>query len=101
MGELKQLLKEKENRKDFHKIDHLLNELYDIDKQNLKDKKGIEDKILFFSENLKELKLIKDIFFQNDKKINEKDNLKDDKIEEKREEKIILKPDEINELKNF
>ena len=101
MGELKQLLKEKENRKDFHKIAHLLNELYDIDKQNLKDKKGIEDKILFFSENLKELKLIKDIFFQNDKKINEKDNLKDDKIEEKKEEKIILKPDEINELKNF
>ena len=46
MSELKQLLKEK--NKKYIRITNLLNQLYNKENQNLKDKKEIEYKIKFF-----------------------------------------------------
>ena len=71
MSELKQLLKEK--NKKYIRISNLLNQLYNPENQNLKNKKEIEYKIKFFCENINDLKILRDLFIENDKIKNEKE----------------------------
>ena len=94
INKLKDLFKE-ENKK-YHKISKLLNELYSINNQSLKNKEEIEYRIRFFTENIEDLKYLRDLILPK-KQLNEKEE-KEKKEEEKKEE-IILKPEEIKELK--
>ena len=138
MSELKELLKEE--NKNYLQICDLLNELYNINNQVMKNKKEIEFKIKFFIENINELKKLRDSFIHPEKNKKEKDESKNEKEKEvskkekdeskkekekdeskKEKEKdesknekekevsknekenknnFILKPSEINELKN-
>ena len=131
MSELKELLKEE--NKNYLQICDLLNELYNINNQVMKNKKEIEFKIKFFIENINELKKLRDSFIHPEKNKKEKDESKNEKekeVSKKEKEKdeskkekekdesknekekevsknekenknnFILKPSEINELKN-
>ena len=100
MSELKQLLKEK--NKKYIRITNLLNQLYNKENQNLKDKKEIEYKIKFFCENINDLKILRDLFIENDKIKNEKEKEieKEESKNDSDKSNLIIKPDEIIELKN-
>ena len=89
MNKLKDLFKEK--NKNYHEKSNLLNELYNMKDQNLKNKEEIEYRIRFFIENIEALKFLRDLILPK-KKLNKEG-------EEKKEEEIILKPEEIKELK--
>ena len=95
MSELKELLKEE--NKNYLQICDLLNELYNINNQVMKNKKEIEFKIKFFIENINELKKLRDSFIHQEKNKKEKDESKNEK---ENKNNFILKPSEINELKN-
>ena len=89
MNKLKDLFKEK--NKNYHEKSNLLNELYNMKDQNLKNKEEIEYRIRFFIENIEALKFLRDLILPK-KKLNKEG-------EEKKEEETILKPEEIQELK--
>ena len=99
INKLKDLFKE-ENKK-YHKISKLLNELYSINSQALKNKEEIEYRIRFFTENIEDLKYLRDLILPKKKLNNEEEEEEEKKEEEKKgkKEEIIVKPEEIKELK--
>ena len=103
INKLKDLFKEK--NKKYHTKSKLLNELYSINSQALKNKEEIEYRIRFFTENIEDLKYLRDLILPKKKLNNEEEEKKEEEKkeeeekEEKEEEEIILKPEEIKELK--
>ena len=94
INDLKELLKGE--NKDFNKISYLLITLYNRDIQKLNDKSEIEYRIRFFTENIKELKYLRDLTMEKEK-INKEENDKNSGDEKKNQ--IILKPEEKINLK--
>ena len=93
MDDLKQSFKKQ--KKNYHEIAKYLNELYNKNEQNLNDIKEISNKVLFFVENIKDMKILRDLFTK--KEISKKE-IEESKNNDENDE-IILTPDEIEELK--
>ena len=70
MDDLKQSLKKE--KKNCHEIANYLNELYNKNVQNLNDIKENSNKVLFFVENINDMKILRDLFTKRKNQIKKK-----------------------------
>ena len=103
MNKLKQLFKEE--KKNYNEISNLLDKLYNIDNLKLINNIGIEIRIMFFIENIKDLCFLRDLSTNKRKKIIKEDTISQEENEEINKEKIkdtdksALNSEEIFKLK--